>query len=302
MILHKFARISLIFPICLLLCFLTETTHPELNKSNPFADYADVCHEIFSRHLQAFRQVHIYLPPSYSESEQNYSVLYINDGQDMKLLKLKKKLNALYLLNKIEEVIVVSIPAGNRMQEYGTASQPDYQKRGSLAGKYSKFIINELMAFVNAQYRTKKLAKSTSFIGFSLGGLTAFDLVWNYPMFFGKAGAFSASFWWRSKAFEDGFKEDKDRIMHNIVKKSNHKRGLKFWFQAGTEDEKSDRNKNGIIDAIDDTLDLMKELRHKGYKNKLDMHYEEVEGGEHNYQTWSAIFPKFMLWAYGTEN
>ncbi len=77
---------------------------------------------------------------------------------------------------------------------------------------------------------------------------------------------------------------------------------MKFWFQAGTEDEKSDRNKNGIIDAIDDTLDLMKELRQKGYKNKLDMHYEEVEGGQHNYHTWSAVFPKFMVWAYGKEN
>ena len=33
--------------------------------------------------------------------------------------------------------------------------------------------------------------------------------------------------------------------------------GLKFFFQCGNMDETMDRNKNGIIDSIDDTLDLI---------------------------------------------
>ena len=219
----------------------------------------------------------------------------------MKLLKLKENLASLYEAQKIQELIVVALPAVNRMQEYGTAHTPDYARRGSLAGKYSKFILNELLPFVNAQYRTSKYTAETSFIGFSLGGLTAFDTVWNHPFHFGKVGAFSASFWWRSRAFEDGFKEDKDRIAHNLVKNSTHQEGLKFWFQAGTDDETSDRNKNGIIDAIDDTLDLMKELEAKGYQRDIDMVYEEVEKGQHNYGTWSEILPSFLIWAYGIE-
>lgn len=267
-------------------------------KQNPFADYADVTHEIFSRHLQDFRKVHIYLPPSYLRSSKQYHVLYINDGQDMKLLKLKENLATLYQAGAIDELIVVAIPAHHRIQEYGVAGIPDYKRRGSKAGKYSKFIINELMPFINAQYRTSKFIPKTAFIGFSMGGLTAFDICWNHPFHFGLVGAFSASFWWRSKAFEEGFEEDRDRIMHNVVKHTKKKAGLKFWFQAGTEDEKEDRNNNGIIDAIDDTLDLMKELVEKGYSKEADMLYEEVEGGEHNYDTWSAILPKFLKWAY----
>ena len=267
-------------------------------KKNPFANYADVSHEIFSRHLQDFRKAHVFLPPSYQKSSKHYHVLYVNDGQDMKMLQLKENLNKLYSEELIEEIIVVALPAHNRMQEYGTAGIPDYKRRGSLAGKYTKFIINELIPFINAQYRTSKFIPKTGIIGFSLGGLTAFDITWNYPFHFGLVGAFSASFWWRSKAFEEGYDEDNDRIMHNIVKASAKKEGLKFWFQAGTEDEKEDRNNNGIIDAIDDILDLMKILEDKGYQPELDMYYEEVEGGEHNYDTWSEVLPKFLLWAY----
>lgn len=267
-------------------------------KKNSFAGYADVTHEIFSRHLQDFRRAHVYLPPSYQKSCKQYHVLYINDGQDMKLLKLKENLEKLYKAQSIEELIVVAIPAGHRMQEYGTAGIPDYKRRGSLAGKYSKFILNELIPFINAQYRTSKFIPKTGIIGFSMGGLTAFDICWNHPFHFGMAGAFSASFWWRSKAFEEGFNEDNDRIMHNVVKNANKKEGLKFWFQAGTEDEKEDRNNNGIIDAIDDTLDLMKALEEKGYKRDEDFVYEEVEGGKHNYNTWSEILPTFLKWAY----
>ena len=44
--------------------------------------------------------------------------------------------------------------------------------------------------------------------------------------------------------------------------KQGPKRGrLKFWLEAGTKDEAADRNNNGIIDAIDDTLDLITALK-----------------------------------------
>lgn len=36
---------------------------------------------------------------------------------------------------------------------------------------------------------------------------------------------------------------------------------------GGTEDETADRNGNGIIDAIDDTQDVIKEIKFKGSKS-----------------------------------
>lgn len=80
--------------------------------------------------------------------------------------------------------------------------------------------------------------------------------------------------------------------MHNKIRNSEHKNGLKFWFECGTNDEKADRNNNGIIDAIEDTLDLIKELKLKGYSEN-DIKYVEVEGGEHNFNTWKKYFRGF---------
>ena len=125
------------------------------------------------------------------------------------------------------------------------------------------------------------------------------DIGWNNPKFFSKIGVFSGSFWWRQKSEEEGYVDENDRIMHNIVRAGTYKKGMKFWIEAGTNDEISDRNNNGIIDAIDDTLDLIKELEKKGYKKPQDIVYEEVKGGEHNAKTWSKILPNFLIWAFG---
>ena len=83
-----------------------------------------------------------------------------------------------------------------------------------------------------------------------------------------------------------------------MVGNGEKKEGLKFWFQAGTLDEKSDRNNNGIIDAIDDTIHLINILKYKGY-NPEDIKYVEVQGGRHNFRTWAKILPDFLTWAFG---
>jgi enterochelin esterase-like enzyme len=87
--------------------------------------------------------------------------------------------------------------------------------------------------------------------------------------------------------------------MHGIVKNTAIKPDLKIWLQTGTKDETSDRNKNGIIDSIDDTVDLIRELEFKGYKRPVDIQYLEVVGGSHNTETWAKAMPKFLIWAFG---
>ena len=72
--------------------------------------------------------------------------------------------------------------------------------------------------------------------------------------------------------------------------------GQRYWLQAGTLDEDEDRNHNGVIDAIDDTLDLIRELKRKG-THDVDVHYLEVEGGRHDTQTWGQVMPDFLRWA-----
>jgi enterochelin esterase-like enzyme len=63
---------------------------------------------------------------------------------------------------------------------------------------------------------------SISYAGFSLGGLSAIDTVWNHPTFFQLQVFFPARLWWRSKDLNDGYDEEKDRIMHQQVQEGKY--------------------------------------------------------------------------------
>ena len=225
-------------------------------------------------------------------------LLIFNDGQDFDDLEIKSSISTLLTENKIAPFFCVGIHANEqRLQEYGTASQADYKQRGTKAKLHRDFIVHELLPFLAKKYKLE--SKGNTIAGLSLGGLSAMDIGWNNPEIFSKIGVFSGSFWWRQKSEEEGYTDENDRIMHNIVRAGAYKKGMKFWFEAGTNDEKSDRNNNGIIDAIEDTLDLISELKKKGYKNDIDLVYKEVEYGEHNTNTWKMVLPEFLIWAFG---
>lgn len=250
---------------------------------------------IFSKFLKREVVYDLIIPKGYS-SNKKFPTLYMNDGQDLEKLAPDRLVNRFYE-NGHPPFIWVSIHTNDRRQrEYGTSFIPDYKDRGDLATDHMSFIIMELMPFIQNTTPSSAKASDNYYCGFSLGGLSAMDTVWENPYRFSKAGVFSGSFWWRTKSYEEGYEEDLDRIMHNKVKDGNYHKNLKFWFECGTNDETEDRNKNGIIDSIDDTLDLIKELKAKGYTD-ADITYLEVLGGEHNFNTWQAVFYDFLAWA-----
>jgi len=251
---------------------------------------------IHSVQLNRLVRIDLYFPPSLSWfSQKPYSCLFFNDGQDMEVMKTEQTLDQLFKAKAIKPFMLAAIHAGDRMQEYGTAAQADYAGRGSKAKAYTAFIIEELLPLLQEQYDVR--SKGHTIAGCSLGGLSAFDIAWSYPDIFAQAGIFSGSLWWRSAPFRAD-DPDADRIAHDMVRSAQKQKSLRFWFEAGTKDETADRNNNGVIDAIDDTLDLIRVLKKKGYSDQ-DIKYLEVEGGEHNPQTWGEVLPDFLKWAYG---
>ena len=257
---------------------------------------------IHSKLLGRDTVVDIFLPPTYKKGEKKYPLLILNDGQDAKAIRLKETLESLLSVKEIEEIIVVGVHAGDRMQEYGVARKPDFKQRGSKAKKYSRFIMTELIPYLEYQYSITTDPKHRAIAGFSLGGLSAVDIAW-HSVYFGKVGAFSGSFWWRKRDITSRFYSDQhDRIMHQQIRIGRFQPGLKFWFQTGLNDEASDRDKNGVIDSIDDTLDLIVELTKKGYRPFHDIQYLELKDGEHNLPTWSKAMPEFLKWAFPKTN
>ncbi|WP_377483345.1 alpha/beta hydrolase [Pontibacter toksunensis] len=224
-------------------------------------------------------------------------LLLVNDGQDLESMQYDQILQPLYMKNRIAPVLTVGIKAGDRLREFGISGNPDYKGRGTDAENYRLFVIEELLPAIQEKTNIAEFA-SCVIKGFSLGAVSAFDIAWSHPDIFSKMGAFSGSFWWRSKPSMKGFPDD-HRITHKMVSSSKEKPDLKFWFEAGTQDEKSDRNQNGIIDSIDDTTSLILELYKKGYERNKDVTYIELVGGKHDVPTWGRMMPEFLFWAFG---
>jgi len=243
-------------------------------------------------------QVDCYLPGGVSDPEL-MSLLIINDGQDMEELGFEAMHKELSGDSQISPLFCVAVHAGDRWVEFGTATRLDYKGRGGKAKLYSRFITDELIPHIQSTYMIPSFLEK-SMAGFSLGGLSAMDIVWNHPQLFTKVGVFSGSLWWRSKSLDEGYHEDRDRIMHAQVRQGKYVKGLKFFFQTGALDEVMDRNNNGIIDSIDDTLGLIDELVKKGFHSNKDIHYIELQDGLHDIATWASVMPAFLKWGWGT--
>lgn len=244
------------------------------------------------------RRVSVYLPPGYDASRPaTYPMLIALDGQTMPQWRLGETLNQLVGAGAIEPVVVAAVPASaERLEEYGTAGQLDYAGRGRHAKALQELLAGEVLPWVREHYRVSAEATRTGVFGASLGGLCAFDAAWRRPQVFGFAGIFSGSLWWRADDSSVAAQQA-SRIAHRLVREAAVRPPVRLWFQAGTRDEVADRDGNGVIDAIQDTTELVDALVAKGFVRGDSAVYHEIDGGEHHESTWARALPEFLRWA-----
>lgn len=275
-------------------------------------------------------RVRVYLPPGYrSDTIPGYPVLYANDGQDMEAVGLQSTLTDLYRHHEIRPMIVVAIDMPqDRMAGYGVsdrakgvsvAAPTKYGAVGANAQAYSQWLAATLVPYIDARWNTRRAADSRWLLGWSLGAINAFSVGWQYPEIFGKVGAFSPSFWLSTDS-SDAHAVQATRIANALVESTPPARHSRFFFAAGDAEEKNDRDGDGIIDVIDDVLDLMqgwkdaagvqhKGLAQLGYSINTDYSahpdrsaavFYSLRGGEHNQKSWARMLPAFLQWVDGT--
>jgi enterochelin esterase-like enzyme len=245
--------------------------------------------------------VDYYLPPGL-EPGIPAGLLLINDGQDLDKMHFGHLLGRLYKEGHLRPLICVGIHAGlDRRMEYGTQHRPDYKERGARAPQYTAFITQELLPRILHEFPDTPIP-DRAIAGFSLGGLSALDIAWNQAGVFSRVGVFSGSLWWRSRDQNDPkYDDDRHRIMHQQIRNGSPVPGLRFYLQCGSLDETKDRNHNGIIDSVDDTIDLVNELVRKGYDRDRDIVFTELKDGRHDIYTWGRAMPAFLKWGWQPE-
>lgn len=249
-------------------------------------------------------RVRVYLPPGYDSKKARYETLYVNDGQDMEAVGMQATLDELYARKAIRPLIVVAIDMPpDRMAGYGffdrakgeaIVAPTKYGAVGANAQRYARWLTQVLLPAIDARYRTRRRADARAILGWSLGAASAFGIGWQYPETFGRVGAFSPSFW-LAKDNADASAVQATHIAHALVEASRPVRSPKLFFAVGMQEETDDRDGDGVIDVLDDTCDLIADVRGKtGRASTLHM----LEDGRHNQQSWARMLPVFLRWAY----
>jgi enterochelin esterase family protein len=141
---------------------------------------------IFSSYLNASYQLKIYLPPGYdSLSVERYPTVYFQDGFEyVSLASAQNVIDNLIDSNKIKSLIAVFVRPNNRNDEYA----------GNKRLQYRNFFINELVPYIDQNYKTKTQASDRLVLGDSYGGNISALISYNHPDLFGNCGLHSGAF------------------------------------------------------------------------------------------------------------
>ncbi|TZF86731.1 alpha/beta hydrolase, partial [Cognatilysobacter lacus] len=249
------------------------------------------------------------------------ATLYVNDGQDADAVGLADTLASLARTGSIAAPVVVAIDMPpDRMGAYGFSDRAArraivaptrYGVVGSRAQAYSEWLAHVLVPWVEARYPVRRGATSRALLGWSLGAANAFNVGWQYPDVFGRVGAFSPSLWLSTEPTDDASVQ-RTRIAQSMLARGAP-RGLHLFLAVGTDEETSDRDGDGINDALDDVRELvdgslsMPGLRQLGYRIEPDAPARhrggdvvvyELPGGIHRQSSWARMLPAFLRWAY----
>jgi enterochelin esterase-like enzyme len=174
------------------------------------------------------RPVITYLPPSYdTEPDKRYPVIYLLHGGggaprsfiegNYSGMNIRTTMNNLVLLNVVREMIIV---------------MPDISTR------YVGFIIDDVIPYIDAAYRTLARRESRGIAGHSRGGCGSFILATDHPEIFGAMYGLAASCLDRETEIVEGVPERGMRpsLVARIPSLKDSIKDLAIAFDVGTMD------------------------------------------------------------------
>lgn len=237
------------------------------------------------------RDLYVYLPPSYDQNvKQQYPVMYVQDGKgafylsDWSKESLSMHTTADELINEglIDELIIVGISnmGEQRASEYAHWDGVDYgmavQGNGEL---YEDFVINDVMPFVESNYRVLEGRENTAIMGASLGGLVSYNIGMRNPERFSKVAMLSPYLGWGDEL-----------LLQKIVGgEYKEKREIKMWMDVGDREN----------ELKDQMFRVGKAMLESGYKPIDELAISVVPDGTHSESSWAERIDDILLFYYG---
>jgi len=232
----------------------------------------------------------VYVPPGYETSGDRYPALYMQDGQNLfdsstafggRDWRADQTADELIARGAIEPLILVGIynTGIRRMSEY-TPTRCPRRRKGGKADRYAEMLAREIKPFIDHHYRTRKGALNAGVAGSSLGALASIVAGLKYPRVFGKIAAMSPSVWWDQRAIV------------RLVASSQLRARPRIWLDTGTVE--SDQAEKIVLDA----RALRDALLDKGWRQGLDLAYDEIWNAGHNEEAWGARFGRVLEYLF----
>lgn len=238
------------------------------------------------------RNVLVWLPPGYDDHpEKRYRVIYMSDGENL----FDPRIASWGVDWGIDEAMMRGTENGDYepaivVGAWSTSQRgPEYSPWDG-APNYARFLTEELMPRVNAEFRTLSGPDNTFAMGSSMGGLLSYYLVKNHSDVFGACGCVSTHFALSPSDFGDQA-DSTPFVVKDIAAGDVMPRGVRLYFDYGTE-----------------TLDSTYEADHapvrdwllgQGLVEGTDFKMQKYGGADHSERAWRARVGDQLQWLLG---
>lgn len=152
------------------------TAQPEKPKSFQKLDYDSKAIAMNITGDKPVQNLYVLLPPSYHTTDKRYPVVYYVNGFDMPPggFISGTKLRLAEAMAAGSEFIIVEIDALNQNGGSFLVNSP-------VSGNWEDYAVNEVIPFIDGQFRTVADASGRGIAGFSMGGFAAINLALRHP-------------------------------------------------------------------------------------------------------------------------
>jgi len=238
-------------------------------------------HVFASKIMDEDRPIIISLPKGYKESDANYPVLYLTDGLQ-NIWHVIGTVEVLTRTGNIPPMIIVGIESTNRDRDFSPTPNENWPKSGG-GPKYLDFIENELIPYIETNYRTHPFRVLE---GHSLGGLFTASVLINKRELFNAHIIMSPSLWWNEHEIINKAK---------VFFKSHPNLEKRLFFGIGSLESGAEW---GMRKELQNFVDVLKENK----SEKLHFEHKEIQNEGHmsspllsNYYGLKFIFSDMAL-------
>lgn len=255
-----------------------------------------VIHDFYSRELNNYRNIRVYLPRSYDKDPtRRFPVLYMHDGQNIfepennmfhKSWNVHKTADLLINEGLMKEIIIVGIDNNQERSSEYCHIAPEYKTYGRMGAQeysasreakgmlYEKFILNSLKPYIDANFRTFTDRENTAMMGSSMGGLVTYYIGFRHPEVFGQLGIISPALHWL----------DFNQLL------AIPKEPMKVWMDTGEEEAY----------YVDNARSMLNHLLEHGFIAGKDIAYYQVPNAIHNEEDWAKRVKLPLLFLFGS--